>query len=304
VQNNHYFMANVPSKVTSVTPAWTRYSIGTLPAAAFNEITVTGTGASQVINIDTTSHPDFSAAAPSVQCGFYTGNAAPGGTYAQQAGYDNWSCTITPVGIFKVCKVAGPGIAVGTPFSFTANGTPFSVPAGPGPGGTCVIGPGFPAGTTVNVVETIPTGVAVSNISVAVASPGSLVSTNNATGTASVIIGSGVTEVTYTDYKTTGYLEICKTGAAGGSFMVQPGNLGPFAVPVGACSPAIQVTAGQVTITETPNSSGTAINGCTTFPSGRLVSCPPTSPTVAVTVVPGDIPSETIVTINNARIRP
>ena len=34
------------------------------------------------------------------------------------------------------------------------------------------------------------------------------------------VIGSGVTEVTYTDYKTTGYLEICKTGVPGGSFMV------------------------------------------------------------------------------------
>jgi hypothetical protein len=303
VQGGRYFVANVPSKSTNVTPAWTRYPVGPLSAAAFNEITVTGTGPGQVININNASHPDFSATAPSVQCGFYTLNGTSGGTYAQQAGYDNWSCTITPVGILKVCKVAGPGIAVGTPFGFTANGNPFQVPAGPAPGGTCVVvapNPGFAVGTTVNIVETpIPTGVAVSNIAVAVAPPGSVVSTNLATGTVSVVIGNGVTEATFTDYRTTGYLEICKTGTAAGSFMVNPGNLGPFAVPVGACSPAIQVTAGPVVITETPNAPGTSINGCTTIPSGRLVSCPSGGLTATVTVVPGDIPSETIVTVNN-----
>ena len=305
VQSGRYFVANGPAKVTNVTSAWTRYSVGSLQAGDFHEITVTGTGPGQVITINPTSNPDFSAAASSVQCGFYTGNATSGGTYAQQAGYDNWSCTITPAqGVLKVCKVAGPGITVGMPFSFTANGVPLSVPvpAGPGPGGTCVVGKTYPIGTTVNIIETpIPTGVAVSNIAVAVAPPGSVVSTNNATGTVSVIIGNGVTEVTYTDYKTTGYLEICKTGVTGGSFMVN-GNLGPFAVPVGACSPAIQVTAGPVTITEAPIS-GTTISGCTTYPSGRLVSCPPTTPNVIVNVVPGDVPSETIVTVNNARIR-
>lgn len=206
------------------------------------------------------------------------------------------------MGILKVCKVAGPGITVGSLFSFTANGNQFQVPAGPGPGGTCVVvNPSFPAGTTVTIVETPLAGIAVSNITVAVAPPGIVVSPSNANGTVVVTTGPGVTEVTYTDYKTTGYLEICKTGAAGGSFMV--GNLGPFTVSVGACSPAIQVAAGQVTITETPPP-GIVIGGCTTIPSGRFVSCPPGGQTATVTVVPGDIPSETIVTINNRRDRP
>jgi hypothetical protein len=306
VQGGRFFVANMVGTTTNVTgtaaaPVWKRFSASSLQAVAFHEITVTGTGPTQVITINPGSNPDFKATAAAIQCGFYTGNATALNTYSQQAGYDNWSCTITPVGILKVCKVAGPGIAVRTPFGFTANGNPFQVPAGAGPGGTCVVvNPGFAVGTTVNIVETpIPTGVAVSNIAVAVAPPGSVVSTNLATGTTSVIIGSGVTEVTYTDYKTAGYLEICKTGAAAGSFMVNPGNLGPFAVPVGACSPAIQVTAGPVTITEMPNASGTSMNSCTTIPSGRLVSCPSGSQTATVTVVPGDIPSETIVTVNN-----
>src|SRR5207244_2428965 len=59
-------------------------------------------------------------------------------------------------GILKVCKVAGPGIAVGTPFTFTAGSSTFTVPAGPPPGGTCVVGPRFPVGSNVAVVETIP----------------------------------------------------------------------------------------------------------------------------------------------------
>jgi len=40
---------------------------------------------------------------------------------------------VTPVegGILKICKVAGTGIAVGTPFHFSAGGSSFTVPAGP-----------------------------------------------------------------------------------------------------------------------------------------------------------------------------
>lgn len=299
LQGGKYFIANVPSHVTGVTPAWARLSTPPLQVTDFHEISETGSGSTQVINF-AGGPPDFSATAAPIQCGFYTYNATAAAVYSQRAGYDNWACTVIPMGTLKVCKVAGPGITVGTPFGFTANGNPFQVPAGPAPGGTCVVvNPGFPVGTTVNIVEAIPAGIAVSNIAVAVAPPGTVVSTNSATGTVVVTTGPGVTAVTYTDYKTTGYLEICKSGAAGGSFMV--GNLGPFTVPVGACSPAIQVAAGQVTITETPPP-GTVIGGCTTIPSGRLVSCPPGGQTATVTVVPGDIPSETIVTINNRRI--
>jgi hypothetical protein len=301
IQGGNSFVASGAGVNTQVGTTWKRSNSTSLPRTAFNQI-------SQVSGntfINTGIHPDFSATAPSpINCGFYTANSrGDTNTFVRQAGYDNWSCRITPVGTLKVCKVAGPGIAVGTPFSFTANGTTFQVPAGPAPGGTCVVvtpNPGFAVGTTVNIVETpIPAGVAVSSIAVAVASPGNVVSTTLATGTASVVLGPGVTEVTFTDYRTTGFLEICKTGVTGGSFMVTPGNLGPFAVPVGACSPAIQVTAGRVDITETPNTANTNIDGCTTIPAGRVLACPPGGLTAAVTVVPGDIPSQTIVTVNN-----
>ncbi len=215
----------------------------------------------------------------------------------------------TPVeGLLKVCKAAGPGVTVGTPFTFTADSSPpISVPAGSAPGGTCVLGPSFPVGTNVTVTETIPAGDAVSSITVA--PPGQLGSTNLATGTANVTIGSGVTEVTYTDYSTVGYLEICKQGdldtKGNFTFTVNPGNLGPFSVPPGACSPAIQVTAGQVVITETPTPDLNVImSNCATIPVSQQGPCDPNAQTSTVTVAPGDVSTETVAIITNAPTLP
>src|SRR5687768_92990 len=109
--------------------------------------------------------------------------------------------TLAPVpgGILKVCKVAGLGVAVGTPFTFTAGSSTFMVPAGPAPGGTCVIGPSFPVGSIVTVDEIIPAGHVVSSIAVAPTSQLVVGSTNLAVGSVDITIGSGVTEVTFTD---------------------------------------------------------------------------------------------------------
>jgi hypothetical protein len=44
------------------------------------------------------------------------------------------------LGLLKVCKVAGPGVPVGTVFTFTADTRPpFTVVAGPGPGSFCTV---------------------------------------------------------------------------------------------------------------------------------------------------------------------
>ena len=222
-----------------------------------------------------------------------------------------FACAVTPppplAGILKVCKVAGTGIPVGTPFNFTvstsASHGALTVPAGPAPGGTCMVGPGYPVGTQVAVTETVPAGDTVSNITVA--PPGQLVSTNLPGGGVTVTIGSGVTEATFTDNRT-GFLEICKNGDVTGnfSFVVNPGNLGPFVVPAGACSPAIEVAAGLVTIHEL--TTGTNIATCSTFPASQQGPCnvPPGSQNSVVTVVPGDISTMTIASITNRRIVP
>jgi hypothetical protein len=204
-------------------------------------------------------------------------------------------------GILKICKVAGVGIAVGTPFSFTISTSTshavLSVPAGPAPGGTCMVGPSYPVGTQVGITEApIPAGDIVSSIVVAPA--GQLVSSSLAAGSATVTIGNGVTEVTYTDQRT-GFLEICKRGDVTGNFTftVGPGGLGPFAVPAGACSPAIEVAAGQVIINEqTP---GAIIVDCATVPAAQQGPC--TASTSTVTVVPGDVSTMTIAFVTNRR---
>jgi hypothetical protein len=203
-------------------------------------------------------------------------------------------------GLLKVCKVAGPGIAIGTPFTFTAGSSKFAVPAGPAPGGTCVIGPTFPVGSNVTVDEDVPPGYTVSSI--AVAPPKQLVGTPNlAAGSVNVIIGNGVTVVTFTD-KLTGFLEICKKGDVTGnfSFTVSPGGLGPFVVPAGACSPPIEVIAGAVVITELPTA-GITMVGCSTYQAGQQGLCDPNAQTSTVTVTAGDVSTETIAFITNRR---
>jgi hypothetical protein len=205
-------------------------------------------------------------------------------------------------GILKICKVAGIGITVGTPFNFTISTSTshgvLSVPAGPAPGGTCMVGPSYPVGTQVDVTEAQIAGNTVSSISVA--PKGQLVSTNLPGGGVTVTIGSGVTEVTYIDQRT-GFLEICKKGDVKGSFsfMVNPGNLGPFVVPAGACSPAIEVAAGLVTIHEL--TAGANMIACSTIPANQQGPCnnPPGSQNSVVTVVPGDVSTMTIAFITN-----
>jgi len=97
----------------------------------------------------------------------------------------------------------------------------------------------------------------------------------------------------------TGYIEICKKEQGTGledvlfTFTVQGKTV---QVPVGACSPAIKVNAGNVTITET-GKPGAAFVGASTIPADRLVSINGSS--VTVKVVPGNVSSQTIVTFTN-----
>jgi len=202
-------------------------------------------------------------------------------------------------GQLKICKVAGPGVPVGTMTTFMIGYVPLSVPAGPSPGGTCVLGPTFPVGTVATVTEVLAGDTV---LSIGVAPAGQLVGAPNlSSGSVSVTIGGGVTEVTYAD-KRTGFLEICKAGDVKGSFTftVNPGNLGPFVVPAGGCSPSIEVTPGSVSITETPSRTS-HLAGCATIPPGRQGFCVLRAPGASnVQVVPGDISSQTIAIIRNA----
>jgi hypothetical protein len=211
-----------------------------------------------------------------------------------------------PQGRLKVCKVAGPFVAVGTPFTFQAGTSAlFTVLAGPAPGGTCSLGPTFDVGSPVWVTETA-SGMTVSDITVA-PRPRLIGTPNLSGGTVQVMIGSGVTDVTFTNTRQTGFIEICKTftprnrGGGSYSFTVNPGNLGPFVVPAGSCSPAIEVPAGMVTITEAL-SPGIQLVACSTLPSTQQGACVLAAGTSTVNVVPGDVSTQTIAIFSNALV--
>jgi len=207
--------------------------------------------------------------------------------------------TYTPCtyGTLKICKVAGSGVKVLTPFTFTVSGTPpttITVPAGPAPDGYCEVVGSYLVGSSVTISEAVPAGDGV--FSIVNVPGGGTISLPN--GTDTVTIGAGVTEATYTD-SAIGYLEICKTAAAPFStsfrFKVQGQTI---SVPAGACSPAIAVASGQVTVTEVATP-GWVMTGCTTIPAGDLVSCDLATQTAVVTVVHGNIASQTILTVTN-----
>jgi hypothetical protein len=100
------------------------------------------------------------------------------------------------LGQLKVCKAAGAGVTVGKLFTINVNNITYSVPAGPGDGGYCVLAGQFPVNTQVTVQESIPAGYYVSHIEV---KPDRSISRDLTLGKAVVEIGSGVTEVILTN---------------------------------------------------------------------------------------------------------
>jgi hypothetical protein len=153
-----------------------------------------------------------------------------------------------PQGQLKVCKIAGDGVAPGTSFTFAvrdaARDTPASVVV---PAGQCVLAGLFAEGATVEVTETVPVGIEVSDRQV---TPIQWLQTCAApqSNRACARIGGGqVTHVTFTDRKPpTGpraNVKICKVAGSAGitgtySFGVRAlpsGTVQTYAVAVGAC---------------------------------------------------------------------
>jgi hypothetical protein len=96
------------------------------------------------------------------------------------------------VGLLKVCKVAGTGVAPLTMFGFVMNGAGFTVPAG-----YCVSRGTFPVGTPVTITENLSSTTAVSAISVVPASAAGTVNVSSRSATVTVAVGT--TEVTFTN---------------------------------------------------------------------------------------------------------
>jgi hypothetical protein len=208
--------------------------------------------------------------------------------------------------LLKVCKVAGEGVEVGTPFDFTASAAGpgarrrVTVPAGPGPGGYCQIVGQYAVGTPVVLAETVRPGVEVSAIGVEGAAATLEPVADLPRGNVSLTLGPGVSEATFTNVGY-GYIEICKSGEVTGMFHFTIDGR-RFSVPAGACTPAIRLRAGMRQLVEV-EAPGTAMLECQIWPADRESSCQPRERSMTFEVKAGGIATQTIVTIVNGPTR-
>jgi len=152
------------------------------------------------------------------------------------------------LGTLEICKIGGAGIAPGASFSFNVGGIPITVPAG-----SCTSAGTFPAGASIIVAEAPSPGTKTSAISVL--PPDRQSAVNLSAGTVNVTIGSGLTEVDFTNTAGgLGLLKVCKIAGSG----ITPGTRFSFAigaagfvVPAGYCVHNALLPIGSVvTITE------------------------------------------------------
>ena len=187
--------------------------------------------------------------------------------------------TVIPVlprtGFLQICKVAGAGIAVGTPFTFSVAGNALTVLAGPAPGGSCSASLVMPVGAAL-IAETLSPGTALSSVSTLPA--GMLVSSNQTAGAATVTVNSGTQTIatflnTIVSDIPLGTLEICKLSgsgvAPGMSFSFDAGGT-PVTVAAGSCVSAATFPVGSsIVVSETP-SAGTTVSAISVLPPDRL----------------------------------
>ncbi|MEJ0025173.1 MAG: hypothetical protein WDN01_04005 [Rhizomicrobium sp.] len=208
-------------------------------------------------------------------------------------------------GTVKVCKIADSPDMIGIPFEFsdTQGINRFFVPAGPAPGGYCIFGRyPYPIGSTVTIVETPTLGYTVTDIATAIAARLKAKDPQHASVT--VEVGPGVTEIFWYQHRLPfGPLEICKlgNGISGNAVFSVDGMKGTITVPAGACSPAIQVPSGPVTIREVQPPPGAVWTngGCRTLPANRQVACDDTAHASTVQIVGGDNSVQTIAIITD-----
>ena len=188
-------------------------------------------------------------------------------------------------------------------------------------GGLCVLAGQFPLNTQVTVQETIPAGIVVSRIEVK--PDGRVVSKNVTLGKVVIKIGTGVTEVIFTNRTAgtptatpkptrtpgaptataappTGRLQICKeadgTGVTGNFTFTFAGKT--RTIPVGTCTSLISVPVGPLTITEVARA-GYVVSDIYTIPADRLISENLAARTANVTIVQGNASTQTIVILRN-----
>ncbi len=218
-----------------------------------------------------------------------------------------------PTGILKICKVAGPGVPLNTPFSFTISpapsapsniaGTAFSLTAGPGLFGNCKFGT-YPIGTLVTVQELLSPTTQIQSIDVPVPVPFKYLYGSPAFGQIAIKIGPNVQYAVYKNRTVKpGYIEICKdlTGPIPDPLpvfqFVVPGA-GTLSVNATECSGPVQVASGMVTIHELTTSPYAAV-ACSAAPTPHTCAFDQGNQNATVDVAPGGITLQTITTVTN-----
>src|SRR5215203_4137514 len=206
-------------------------------------------------------------------------------------------------GYIEICKTAS-GTGVTGSFGFTVSGKSGTYTVGVN---RCSLPIQVPAGE-VTITELAKQGFRVSGVSVS--GGGSLTSSDNDAGEAVVNVAAGSLAkqaiVTFTNEGvTTGFLEVCKAASEGvsGSFQFSVSGVNdPVTVAAGQCSQAIELPAGQVTVTE-QHEEGFALASCATQPSDRLVSCDTSTQTAVATIAAGSLGNQTILTFTNGAVQ-
>lgn len=105
----------------------------------------------------------------------------------------------------------------------------------------------------------------------------------------------------------TGYLEVCKaasgSGVTGTFEFTVAGVQTKVTAPVGQCSTPVKVKAGSVLITETARA-GFAVEDITAIPAANLTAKNTAAGTATVTVAPGNVGRQTVVTFKNKATPP
>ena len=213
-----------------------------------------------------------------------------------------------PKGYLEVCKKAS-GSGVSGDFSFTISGVQGSISV---PVNGCSNPINVPAGQVV-ITETARAGFVVADITTAPAA--NLVSKDLAARTATVtVVAGGIgnqTIATFTNRVTPkGFLEVCKRAPAGdnltGSFtftVTASATTTTVTAPVGGCANAIELPAGEATVTEAARA-GTELVDIAVAPAGRVVSTSLANRSATVKIVEGALGSQTIVTFTNKTTPP
>lgn len=186
-------------------------------------------------------------------------------------------------GGLKICKLAAtnsPSL-IGESFAFTETAGGSVVDASAIANGACSQLTSYQVGTQVAIQENATPGTAVQSISV---SGGTGSNQNLAAGTITATVGSGVTEVDYTNYipvvQNPGYLEVCKN--AGDAYVPYGpwsfgitneagASVGSVSVPAGQCSGDVALPPGDYTVTES-FSSPYYVSSITAVPADTLVA--------------------------------